>query len=320
MNGNNPLVSVLIPSYNHEKYVQETINSIIDQTYQNIELIILDDGSKDATLEKIQEMKKACEKRFAKVHFETKPNEGTCTTLNKLISLATGKYVYLIASDDLSKPQAIEKEVEFLENNPDYVMVVGDNELIDSTSQKVGWDKDQNIVPFSEAFYHSFGEYMKSKKDFDVLSDKFGAYETLVRGNYIPNGYMIRKSAFDKIGSFTKDAPLEDWWLMLQLSKYGKLKYLDEILFSYRQHDNNTVKRRDYMIQISNQTLLYEEKLVNHFADKKWKALFEKNINQIKMKFNFFNLIKLYKVNNLKEKKKVLEIAGHQFIFQKNSL
>lgn len=310
---NIPLVSVVIPAYNHEKYVQETINSIIAQTYHNIELIIIDDGSKDATWNKIQEMKKACEKRFAKVHFETKLNEGTCSMLNKLIFSATGKYVYLIASDDLSKPQAIEKEVEFLENNPSYLMVVGDNELIDSASQKVGWDKDQNIVPFSEAFYHSFGEYMKSKKDFDVLSDKFGTYETLVRGNYIPNGYMIRKSAFDKIGPFTKEAPLEDWWLMLQLSKCGKLKYLDEILFSYRQHDNNTVKRRDYMLQITCQTQLYEEKLVAEIKDKKWKEIFDKNVNQVKMKFRIGDFVKLYKPKRIGSKKLILEVLGHKY-------
>lgn len=68
------LVSVLIPAYNHEKYVQGAIKSIINQTYQNIELIIVDDGSKGSTWQKIQELKEECEKRFVRVHFETKQN------------------------------------------------------------------------------------------------------------------------------------------------------------------------------------------------------------------------------------------------------
>ena len=134
------LVSVLIPAYNHENYVQETINSIINQTYQNIELIIIDDGSKDSTWQKIQELQVECEKRFVRVVFETKQNEGSCKTLNKLLSLAQGEFVYIIASDDLAKPNAIEKEVEFLANNEDYALVVGDNEIIDSEGKRAYWE------------------------------------------------------------------------------------------------------------------------------------------------------------------------------------
>ena len=126
-----PLVSVIIPVYNHEKYVQETIKSIINQTYKNIELLMLDDGSKDNSFAKTLELKEECEKRFVRVVMETKENEGTKATTNKLFELASGKYVYLIASDDLAKPNAIQKELEFLENNPDYVLAVGDDEVID---------------------------------------------------------------------------------------------------------------------------------------------------------------------------------------------
>ena len=117
MFNNSPLVSVIIPAYNHEKYVQETVKSIINQTYKNIELIIIDDGSTDNTWQKIQEIKEECEKRFKRVFFETKKNEGTCKTLTKLISLTQGEFVYLIASDDRAKPKAIEKEVAFLKKN-----------------------------------------------------------------------------------------------------------------------------------------------------------------------------------------------------------
>ena len=141
-----PLVSVLIPAYNHENYIQETIKSIINQTYQNIELLIVDDGSKDSTYQKMQEMKKECEKRFVSVHFETKENEGTCKTLNKLLSLVKGNYLYIIASDDMAKPNAIEKGINFIEKNPDYALCVGDNEIIDSENKVCFWDKDRNIL------------------------------------------------------------------------------------------------------------------------------------------------------------------------------
>ena len=182
------LVSVLVPAYNHEKYVQDTINSIIAQTYKNIELIVLDDGSKDSTWQKIEEMKDKCEERFVRVHFETKENEGTCKTLNKLISLAQGEFIYLIASDDLAKPQAIEKEVVFLSKHNDYGLVVGDNEIIDSDSKRCYWDeKKNNVYKQNEATYKTFVDFLSLKNPY-FYNKSFGSYSTLYIRNYIPNG------------------------------------------------------------------------------------------------------------------------------------
>ncbi len=250
------LVSVIIPAYNHENFIQETIKSIINQTYQNIELIILDDGSKDCTWAKINELKDECQKRFSRIIFETKENEGTCKTLNKLINLAEGEFIYLIASDDIAKPQAIEKEVNFLQNNPDYSLVVGDNEIIDNNSIRCFWNKNQEIT--ADGKFKSFGQFLQKNKSFKFTSQDFGTYKTLCSGNYIPNGYLIRKSIFDITGLFTPEAPLEDWYLMLQISKYSKMKYLDEILFSYRWYDGNTIKNKEKMKIFAEKTMAYE--------------------------------------------------------------
>lgn len=259
MSGKN-FVSVLIPAYNHENYVQDTIKSIINQTYQNIELIIIDDGSKDSTWQRILEMKEECEKRFVRTYFETKENEGTCKTLNKLLSLARGEYVYIIASDDTTKPLAIEKQVAFLSKNPDYALVVGNNEIIDSESNRCFWDKKQNLTYNNNARFKTFASYLQHLIKFDFRSDKFGRYDMCCIGNHIPNGYLIRKSILKKTGYFTPEAPLEDWWLMLQISKYEKMKYIDEILFSYRCHSSNTVKQKEKMQDYTNKTWEYEEK------------------------------------------------------------
>ncbi len=313
----NPLVSVIIPAYNHEQYVQETIRSIINQTYQNIELIIIDDGSKDQTFNKITELKEQCKKRFKSIHFETKENEGTCRTLNKLLSLSQGKYIYLIASDDLAKPNAIETEVSFLEENPDYILVVGDDEIIDSASQRIGWDKHQKQIDLNKATYITFAQFLQDKnKPLKFNSGQFGRYETLVNGNYIPNGFLIRADIIKKIG-FTKEAPLEDWNMHLQLSKIGKMKFIDQILFSYRWHDTNTIKRKEYMQKIALQTLLYEKKLVHQLPDKRWEKIFTEKTNQIKINFNLFGLLKYYKVKTLEEKKYILEVCGYKIPFHK---
>ncbi len=263
------LVSVIIPAYNHENYVQDTIKSIIEQTYQNIELLVIDDGSKDSTWQKIQEMKEVCENRFVRVHFETKENEGSCKTLNKLLSLAQGEFVYIIASDDLAKPNAIEKEVEFLVNNEDYALVVGDNEIIDSEGKIAYWDKNKNLVYSKEdADFVTVGALLAKYKGFDFSTEKFGLYETIYLGNYIPNGYLIRKSIFEKIGQFTPEAPLEDFWLMLQISKYAKMKYLDEVLFSYRWHGANQMVNLERMYSITDRTMEYEQYILENLDDK----------------------------------------------------
>ena len=97
----NPLVSVVIPCYNHEKFVQDCIQSVIDQTYPNIELIIIDDGSKDGSVEKIQEMIVACEQRFTRFEFRHRQNKGLSATLNEALEWCNGVYLSAIASDIL---------------------------------------------------------------------------------------------------------------------------------------------------------------------------------------------------------------------------
>ena len=266
---NKPLVSVLIPAYNHEKYVQNSIKSILNQTYPNLELIVIDDGSNDKTWSKIQELIPQCELKFTRTYFETKENEGTCETLNKLLSLAKGDYIYFIASDDLAKPDAISKQVDFLNNNSSYSLVVGNNEIIDANGIVAYWDKRRKLIyDKKKAEYKTFVEYLEKKRGFKFVSEKFGMYNTLYLSNYIPNGALIRKSIFEKFGKFTAEAPLEDWYLMLQISKYSRMKYLDEILFSYRWHSMNTMKQSSKIRILSEKTRNYEEKILQNIDEK----------------------------------------------------
>lgn len=316
-----PLVSVLIPAYNHEIYIQETIESIINQTYLNIELIILDDGSKDKTWEKITELKPKCENRFVKSHFETKQNEGTCITLNKLLKLSSGEFVYIIASDDLTKPQAIEKEVKFLQDNPDYALAVGDNEYVDSMGKQIFRTQKAFTSNIKNAKYKTVKEFLSSKLKIDFLSDDFGSYKTLYKENYIPNGYLIRKNIFETIGNFTKNAPLEDFWLMLQISKYKKMKYIDEILFSYRIHDTNTIGNSTRMRELTTQTRNYEQKLLekyltNHKNDELLKIY---NEGICYYQTGIPNILMLYKYQKINTRTFKVEIFN-KTIYSKNKL
>ena len=143
---NEPLVSVIIAAYNHEKYIEESVRSILEQTYRNIELLIVDDGSNDHTWNILQTLYAECEQRCVRVQFKQQKNCGTSTTMNLLLSMARGKYLYDIASDDVAVPEAIALEVDFMESHPDYVLAVGNDDFIDENSQPVAWDSSQNPV------------------------------------------------------------------------------------------------------------------------------------------------------------------------------
>ncbi len=252
------LVSVLIPAYNHEQYVQLTIRSIIDQTYQNIELIVVDDGSKDSTWEKINELKPVCEKRFVRVDLSTQENSGTCITLNRLIEKAKGEYIYLIASDDISAPEAIQTEYEFLSGHDDYDLAVGDNYVIDENGNRVALDKNMNNVPLgTSASFETFAAFLEYSCKIDFNSDSFGSYNSLWKSNHIPNGYLIRKSIFRKIGGFTPKAPLEDYYLMLSIAKESKLKFINRLLYYYRRHSGCTSKNKLHLLEMTIKTKWY---------------------------------------------------------------
>ena len=109
-----PLVSIVIPCYNHAQFVQETVQSVIDQDYENIELIIIDDGSKDNSVEVIQEMIPACEERFVRFEFRYRPNKGLCATLNEALEWCEGEYFSPTASDDILKQNKISTQLAIM--------------------------------------------------------------------------------------------------------------------------------------------------------------------------------------------------------------
>ncbi len=298
---NQPLVSVLIPSYNHEKFIQKAIKSVINQTYENLELIIVDDGSSDLTFQKMNEMKEECERRFKRVHFETKENEGVCATVNRLIELAKGEYFYEMASDDLAKENIVEKEVNFLINNPKYAVAVGNSEFINMEDKIAYWDENKNLVyDKNKAKYLTFVDFLKTQRPYiDFNSEEFGTYSSFTFGNYIPNGFTVRKEVFEKIGKYTKEAPLEDLWFMLQVSKYYKIKYLDEILFQYRCHETNNISNTEKMYTMFKKVVEYEKNVL-------------KNINPNEVLPSVKEFLKDGYCNKIKGKKGIFEIMTYK--------
>lgn len=310
------LVSIIVPAYNHEKYIQEAIDSAIMQTYKNIELIVIDDGSNDSTWNKIEEMRAECESRFLRVVFLQQENQGTGMTINKLVALANGKYVHLLSSDDKLSNISTRVLVDFLSQNEEYVLAVGRNLIIDADGECCCWDSNKNnIYDATEAVYKSFTDFLfTTRKDVDFIGPEFGSYKTLIRGNYIPNGYLIRKDAFVISGGLVPEAPLEDWYLMLQLTKVGKLKYIDVTTFYYRWHGANTVRQLEKMKIYEIKTRLYENMKVESSNNDYIKGL----LNEYTDKY-IIDIPKIFSV--IKSKKMVLKtkvtvkILGFEFYF-----
>jgi alpha-1,3-rhamnosyltransferase len=88
-------------------------------------------------------------------------------------------------------------------------------------------------------------------------------------GNYIPSGFLLRKSTLKLFGGYDLNAPLEDWYLVMQIAKYSKMKFIDKVFFSYRWHDSNSIKNEEIMALYSRLTSEYEEKILNTIDESK---------------------------------------------------
>lgn len=275
-----PLVSVLIPAYNHENFIQETIFSVIEQTYKNIELIVIDDGSSDSTWNKIQEVKKQCDQRFIRTVLQTQKNVGTAITNRKLQEIAEGTYFYNLASDDVLERDAVEVQMEFLKKNPDYICVYGDNSFIDYDSVKIYIDEKKQKV--NEKSFYSFytyceyasaarflgyGKYVKGREDYRKL-DYIKYSDIACFGNFLPIGALIKKEVLKDIEPLSINSPLEDSYLNCRLAQLGKIKILDRITYKYRIH--STSRGGDWnKLHILNLVTYYYEL---YLADTKYSA------------------------------------------------
>ena len=131
---NNPLISVLIPVFNVELYVRQAINSITNQTYKNLEIIIVDDCSADSTYNIVKQLQES-DNRIKL--FRNSKNLKIAETLNYALSQASGEYIARMDGDDYSDPTKIEKQYTFLLNNPDFVLVGTNYVLVDGSELEI---------------------------------------------------------------------------------------------------------------------------------------------------------------------------------------
>lgn len=223
-------ISVIIPAYNHEQYIGTTVRSVLDQSYQDFELIIINDGSTDGTEHEISKIE---DKRIVYVSQE---NSGAHNAINKGIELSNGEFISILNSDDVYTRDRLEKCISFLELNPDYSAVVSDVVGIDDEGGSVLLNK----TPHIEAWLNWYNDAHELIDKHGMFVGSFGVNILITTSNY-----FVRKIVFENVGKFKQLRYAHDWDMLLRIAQFNKVHLLREPLLQYRIHQANTVHEGD---------------------------------------------------------------------------
>lgn len=290
-----PLVSVIVVSYNHSKYIRENLDSIKAQTYPNIELIVADDASKDNSVEVFEAW--LSENNYsAKKNFH-KQNTGLATTLNECLEIVSGKYVKLLAADDYLHPESIEKGVNEISKSDNIGFVFSDMYYVDNNSQFL----ERNL--FSSEIYHHSPEKLKD----ELLNRCFICAPTT----------LISFKAIKDTGKYNPSKIVEDYdrWLRIIISGY-ELRCIPEKLAYYRSHGENISSNSNGRMQeetfilnfkYSNRNLSLNTEIENIYLRTKYKYSqeffdgyknyrYKDTLSYLLIKNNKPTLLKLYRI------------------------
>jgi glycosyltransferase involved in cell wall biosynthesis len=215
-----PLISVCLPVYNTERYVAGAVESILGQTLGDFELLILDDGSTDGSLEVLRRYAA----RDPRIRLTSRPNKGLVTTLNELIDQSRGEFLARMDADDIALPERFARQVEYLRAHPECVLVGCRVRLIDPEGDPLcEWCTQQDHEALDRCFLR-------------------GERVTAISHPAI----MMRRDAVLAIGKYRPFEVIEDVDLFLRLAEYGRIANIPEVLLQYRIHASNISKAATY--------------------------------------------------------------------------
>ena len=219
----NPLISVIIPTYNNAEIIKETIESALNQTFKDFEIIVINDGSTDNSADVLRPYINS-----GKIIYLEQDNSGPTMARNRGIETSRGKYIAFLDNDDLWMPTKLEKQVDFLNRNEDYGMA------------------------YTDAYEFRGSKILKSSKltsnDISMMTGMI--FEHLMNGCFIfMSTVVVRKSVLEDMGYFDPNVGFtcNDWELWLRISKKYKIKFIDEILIGYRRHSGNITNDTDLL-------------------------------------------------------------------------
>lgn len=232
-----PLVSVIIPNYNYAQYLREAVDAVLAQTYPNIEVIIVDDGSKDDSREIIESYGGKIKAIFQK-------NQGVSAARNNGVSESAGEFVAFLDADDAWLPAKIEKQMDLFSADPTFGLVHAGvvemddtgNRLLERTDGMDGWVSEE-LLRFERPVILGGG-----------------------------SGILVRREAFDEVGGFdTRLSTSADWDFFYQVGSRFKVGFVQDILLRYRVHGSNM---HGNIPQMEHDTIIAWEKAFNTIDEK----------------------------------------------------
>ena len=218
-----PKISVIIPLYNHEKYIREAVYSVLEQTVSDFELIIIDDGSTDGSEGIVSRIKDE------RIQYYFQENRGAHYTINRGIKLAEGEYISILNSDDVYYSSRFEEVLKILEGDHSIRAVFSHIEFIDEKGEFIRYKKG------AEDNWKNKNPETSFKGEDNIVLD-------LLAGNFLitTSNLFCRKSAFQDIGLFQKLIYAHDYEFFLRLCYHYKVYIVDKPLLKYRIHSENT--------------------------------------------------------------------------------
>lgn len=214
-------VSICIPVYNGEKTIKRAILSAAAQTYDNIEILVIDNCSEDGTKEVVKSIK---DERI--VFLQNDSNLGMAGNWNECIKKSTGEYIHFLCADDTIRPDCIRKKVSVMERFSDVVMVTSATALVDENDDFIMNRKryDRNVIIKG----YDYGR--RSFREGNVFGE--------------PSNILFRKECTEKTGSFSTDLHYTtDWELWMKIASLGRVAYLKDALTDYRLSSDNITSR-----------------------------------------------------------------------------
>ncbi|MDF1513902.1 MAG: glycosyltransferase [Anaerolineae bacterium] len=223
-----PAISVVIPSYNHAAYIGQAVQSVLDQSFDDWELIIIDDGSQDESLRVLSTY------RDSRIQVHTQDNQGAHAALNKGLSLATGDYLAILNSDDVYTRKRLQKLFHRLETDNTIAIAGSYIQVINASGFNLGLKRG----------YHSLEPWLLDQPELSFRAST-DLKLALLTENYLStsSNYMFRRELFAHVDGFRPLRFAHDWDFALRAMQEGNIYLEQEPLLKYRIHGHNTINK-----------------------------------------------------------------------------